>query len=183
LRLTRTVALVGLMGAGKTNVGRRLATRLDAPFHDSDNEVERAAGMSVSDIFSTHGEPAFRDVERKVIKRLVCESCCVLATGGGAYMNPETRQMLADCATVVWLKASLPVLLARTSRTRRRPLLANGDAEVILADLIEKRYPVYAEAHHVIDSDGQSVDSTTAALLSLLTEKGLVTTTGVTGND
>jgi shikimate kinase len=173
--LTHTVVLIGLMGAGKTHVGRRLGRLLDVPFFDSDNEIEQAAGMSVSDIFETLGETAFRDAERRVIRRLLEGPPSIIATGGGAYMNSDTRQAIASGARSVWLKASLPVLLARTSRTNRRPLLANGNAETILRDLMAKRYPIYELADMVIDSDGPGIDSTVAQVVQMLRQKNIVT--------
>ena len=174
-RLTRTVVLIGLMGAGKTNVGRRLAAWLKAPFFDSDTEIERAADMSVSDIFDRHGEAAFRDAERKVIQRLLDGPPGIIATGGGAFMNERTRAAIAQAGISLWLKASLPVLMARTSRTSRRPLLANGDAEAILAGLIEKRHGTYALADITVVSEGQTVDHTTGLVLEALRRHGIVT--------
>ena len=173
-RLSRTVVLVGLMGAGKTHVGRRLARRLDAPFFDSDSEIELAAGMSVSDIFGTLGETAFRDAERRVIQRLLDGPPAILATGGGSYMNAETRRAIAGSACSIWLKASLPVLLSRTSRSNRRPLLANGNAEAILGELMAKRYPIYAQADEVIDSDGTGIDMTVSTIVETLRLRAIV---------
>ena len=174
LRLRKTIVLVGLMGAGKTTVGRRIAHRLGAPFFDSDAEVEIAAGMSVSDIFSTHGEAAFRDAEGKIIKRLLQGPTCVVATGGGAFMAEKNRETIRDHATSVWLRAELPVLHARTSRSKHRPLLANGDAQAILADLIDKRYPVYAEAKVLIDTGSQALEATVTAAIEILLTHGLL---------
>ncbi len=174
LQLMRTLVFVGLMGAGKTTVGRRIASRLGVPFFDSDTEVEIAAGMSVSDIFFRHGEAAFRDAERKVIQRLLNGPRCIVATGGGAYMQPQTRQTIRNHAVSVWLRAELPVLHARTSRSRHRPLLANGNAEAVLTDLIDKRYPVYAEADLTIDTGAQSLESTVGTALAKLLENGIV---------
>jgi len=152
--LTRTIVLVGLMGAGKSSIGRRLAATLGAPFFDADEEIERAAGMTVAEIFEHHGEPHFRDGERKVIARLMSEGPCVLATGGGAFVNNETRALLNERAVTVWLRADLDVLVERTSRKKTRPLLLTGDPRKILADLIEKRTPYYSQAHFVVDSFG-----------------------------
>lgn len=166
--LERPVVLVGLMGAGKTTVGRRLATRFGAPFVDSDSEIEAAAGYSVQDIFDKYGEAAFREGERKVMLRLLKEPAQIIATGGGAFMDPSTRQMIADNGISVWLKAELPVLLERVSRRNHRPLLKTGDPEQILGRLIKERYPVYAEADIVVESahDPHSVvvDKIVAAL-------------------
>ena len=152
LAVPRTIALVGLMGAGKSCIGRLLATALDLPFMDADKEIEAAAGCSVEDIFAAHGEEAFRAGERRVIARLLNEPKMVLATGGGAFMDPETRQLIHERATSLWLRADVDLLLRRTSRRNNRPLLKRGDPRKILSDLIEKRYPVYAEADVVVDS-------------------------------
>src|SRR5579863_1922789 len=126
-QLRRTVALVGLMGAGKTSIGKRLAQELHLPFIDADSEIEQAAGESVEDIFERHGEAFFRDGERRVIARILDGPPHVLATGGGAFMDPSTRALLASRAIVVWLKADIEVLLARVARRNNRPLLKNGD--------------------------------------------------------
>ena len=153
LQLHRPLVLVGLMGAGKTTVGRRLAKRLGVPFMDADEEIEKAAGMSVSDYFAQYGEPAFREGERRVIARLLGEAQpCVLATGGGAFMDAETRAVIAQTATSVWLRAGLDLLVKRTSKRNTRPLLRNGNPREILQKLIDERYPVYGEANIVIDS-------------------------------
>ena len=152
-RLARPAVLVGLMGAGKTTVGRRLAAALAAPFVDSDEAVEAAARMSVAEIFETLGEPAFREGERRVIARLLDETPQVVATGGGAFMNAETRSLIRDRGAVtVWLRADLDTLHARVGRRGGRPLLASGDPREILARLIRERHPVYAEADIVVDS-------------------------------
>jgi shikimate kinase len=148
----RSVVLVGLMGCGKSAIGRRLASRLGLPFIDADEEIERAAGKSIEDIFSDHGEPYFRDGERKVLARLLRAGPQVLATGGGAFMNDETRTAIAESGVSVWLKADLPLLVRRVGRRGNRPLLKVGDPETVLRDLMEKRYPVYAEADVTIES-------------------------------
>ncbi|MEM7499481.1 MAG: shikimate kinase [Pseudomonadota bacterium] len=150
--LRRSVVLVGLMGAGKTSVGTRLATALGAPFSDSDAEVEAAAGMSVAEIFRLHGEPAFRDVERKVIARLLSGEPKVLATGGGAFMDDETRALIARGACSVWLRADLDTLVSRTAGRTHRPLLNQGEPRAVLARLIEARYPTYAAATITVES-------------------------------
>ncbi|WP_428031069.1 shikimate kinase [Ancylobacter sp.] len=142
----RSIVLVGMMGAGKSSVGKRLARRLALPFADADTEIEQAAGMTIPEIFALHGEPAFRDGEKKVIARLLEAGPMVLATGGGAYMNAETRAAIARHGICVWLKAELDVLLRRVRRRDDRPLLKNGDPESTLARLIDLRYPAYAEA-------------------------------------
>jgi shikimate kinase len=150
--MPRTIALVGLMGAGKSCIGRLLAATLGLRFVDADKEIEAAAGCSIEDIFAAHGEAAFRDGERRVIARLLDEPKMVLATGGGAFMDPETRELIRGRATSVWLRADLDLLLRRTSRRNNRPLLKRGDPRQILGKLIEQRYPVYAEADVVVDS-------------------------------
>jgi len=152
LTAPRTIALVGLMGAGKSCIGRLLSGALDLPFKDADKEIEAAAGCSVEDIFAAHGEAAFRDGERRVIARLLTEPTMVLATGGGAFMDPETRALIHEHATSVWLRADVDLLLRRTSRRNNRPLLKRGDPRDILKKLIDERYPVYAEADVVVDS-------------------------------
>lgn len=149
---TRSIVLVGLMGCGKSSVGRRLATRLELPFVDADEEIERAAGKSISDIFAEHGEAHFRDGERKVIQRLLADGPKVLATGGGAYMNEETRANIRRSAISIWLKAELAVLMRRVAKRNNRPLLKNEDPEAVMRRLIETRYPVYAEADITVDS-------------------------------
>ena len=134
----RSIVLIGLMGAGKTAVGRRLASRLGLPFLDADGEIEQAAGQSIKEIFAEHGEAYFREGERKVITRLLESGPQVLATGGGAYMNPETRDAIKALGLSIWLKASLRILLKRVQRRDHRPLLANADPETVM--------PVYAGA-------------------------------------
>lgn len=151
-RLRRPVVLIGLMGAGKTSVGGRLAEMLGAPFRDSDAEIERAANMSVPEIFARYGEQHFREGERRVIARLLGEGAQVLATGGGAFMDPETRALIAKTAVSVWLRADLELLLQRTTGRTHRPLLNRGDPRETLARLIEERYPIYALADVQVDS-------------------------------
>ncbi|MBW4023336.1 MAG: 3-dehydroquinate synthase [Proteobacteria bacterium] len=155
----RSVVLVGLMGAGKTAVGRRLAQALGLPFVDTDHEVEIAAGYSVSEIFERFGEPAFRDVERRVIRRLLDGSRIVLATGGGAFMDRDTRAVIRALGLSVWIRAPLPLLLKRVAGRTHRPLLMSGDPATILQGLMDLRHPFYAEAEIVIDSRDESVDS------------------------
>ena len=148
----RTVVLVGLMGAGKSNIGRRLAARLHLDFVDADAEIEAAAGESIEDIFRRHGEAAFRDGERRVIARLLDRPVQVLATGGGAFMDPQTRALIRQRGISIWLRAELDLLLARVGRRDDRPLLKTGDRRAILAALMEKRHPIYAEDDIVVDS-------------------------------
>jgi shikimate kinase len=140
------------MGAGKTTVGMRLARRLGIPFMDSDAEIEVAAGHTVSEIFEKYGEQDFRDGERKVINRLITGPHIVLGTGGGAFMDADTRRTLKDKSITVWLRADVELLVERTSRRNTRPLLKQGDPKQILRDLAAKRYPVYAEADITVES-------------------------------
>ncbi len=142
----KTIVLVGLMGVGKTTVGRRLAKRLGMGFVDSDHEIELAAGMSVGDIFDTYGEEDFRSGERRVIARLLDGKPQVVATGGGAFINAKTRAMIKSAGLSIWLDADIDVLVERTSRRDTRPLLKQGDPETILRKLAEERAPLYAEA-------------------------------------
>ncbi|PWE16813.1 shikimate kinase [Marinicauda salina] len=167
--LERTIVLVGLMGAGKTTVGRRLARRLGRPFKDADAEIERAAGRSVPDIFADFGESAFRDGERKVIARLLEEEPpMVLAVGGGAFVDPDTRRLVKDEAVSVWLRAELPVLMERVSRRDTRPLLHNEDPEAVMARLMEERAPAYGEADLAVDSASGSHEKTVEAIVAAL---------------
>ena len=152
----RSIVLVGLMGAGKTTIGRRLAHYLAIPFVDADAEIELAAGKSISEIFADHGENLFRDGERRVIARLLKSGSQVLATGGGAYMNEETRRNIRDNAIAVWLRADLPLLLERVRKRNDRPLLNTSDPETVMRRLMDSRYPVYAEADIVVDSRNAS---------------------------
>lgn len=152
LNLPRSVVLVGLMGAGKSCVGRRLATRLGLPFVDADNEIEAAAGCSISEIFAQYGEPAFRDGERRVVRRLLEGPLCILATGGGAFMDADTRRLIEERAISVWLRADLDLLTKRTAGRDHRPLLKAGNPRDILRGLIEKRYGTYALADVTVES-------------------------------
>jgi shikimate kinase len=165
---THPIVLVGLMGAGKTSVGRRLAEKLGIPFVDADHEIEAAAGKSIAEIFADHGEAYFREGERRVIQRLIGNGAQVLATGGGAYMNDETRARIEDHGISVWLKASLPLLMKRVLKRQDRPLLKTDDPESVMKALIEKRYPVYAHANITVESrdvqHGQMVNDVIRAL-------------------
>lgn len=134
------------MGAGKSSIGKRLATALDVPFTDADAEIEKAAGKTINDIFEEDGEDFFREGECRVISRLLRGGCQVLATGGGAFMRPETREQIAANGISVWLKADLDLLMSRVQRRDTRPLLRRDNPEKIMAKLIEERYPVYAMA-------------------------------------
>lgn len=166
----RTIALVGLMGAGKSTVGRRLATKLGRPFIDSDDEIEKAAGLSVADIFALHGEEEFRRVEHKVLERLLSEPPQVLATGGGAYLNPHTREMMRKNAVTVWLNADLETLWKRVSRRNHRPLLRRPDAKQVLASLFDERRPIYELADLTVHSvDGPHSKTVTSIIKALET--------------
>src|SRR5712671_7870995 len=140
---TRSIVLVGMMGSGKTTIGRRLSARLRLPFLDADVEIEAAAGMSIPDIFETHGEAHFRDGEARVIARLLDSGPAVIATGGGAFMREETRNRIRDKAVSVWLKADADTILKRVKRRADRPLLQTADPEATVGRLIEERHPVY----------------------------------------
>jgi shikimate kinase len=148
----RSVVLVGMMGAGKSSIGRRLAGRLGLSFVDADTEIEKAAGMSIAEIFEAHGEPYFRAGECRVIARLLESGPQVLATGGGAFMNPDTRAAIRAKGVSVWLRATLDVLNRRIKRRGDRPLLKGADPAETLRLLIEERYPVYAEADITVES-------------------------------
>jgi shikimate kinase len=148
----RTIALVGLMGVGKSSVGRRLANALELPFRDADAEVEQAAGRSISDIFAELGEAAFREGERRVIARLLDQPPHVLATGGGAFMNEQTRALIKSRAISVWLRADLDVLARRVARKDTRPLLAGKDPLAVLQAQAEARYPAYAQADVIVET-------------------------------
>ncbi|RME65441.1 MAG: shikimate kinase, partial [Alphaproteobacteria bacterium] len=148
----RSLVLVGLMGSGKSSIGRRLAERLGLPFVDSDGEIEQAAGCSISEIFERYGEAAFRDGERRVIERLLGDTPKVVATGGGAFMDPATRALIKARAVSIWLKADIDVLAERTSRRDHRPLLKGKDATAVLTELAAQRHPVYAQADITVAS-------------------------------
>ena len=165
---SRTIVVVGLMGAGKSKVGRRLALRLGLPFFDSDREIETAAGETIEEIFANRGERVFRAGERRVIARLLAQPVHVLATGGGAFMDPATRELVARRGVSLWLRADLDVLVSRVLRRSNRPLLKQGDPRVILAELIERRYPLYAEADVVVDSGEGSPEATVTRAIAAL---------------
>ena len=148
----RNIVLIGMMGAGKTSVGRRLATALDLPFVDADAEIEQAANLTVAEIFSAYGEDHFREGERKVIARLLAGGPKVIATGGGAFMNDETRAEIGRHAISIWLKATLPLLMERVQRKANRPLLSEADPEAVMKRLLAVREPVYATADIIVAS-------------------------------
>ena len=156
------------MGAGKSSIGRRLATRLGMGFTDADAEIEAAAGCSIADFFERHGESAFREGERRVIARLLDDGPRVLATGGGAFIDPDTRRLLAEKAVTVWLNAEIDLLVKRCARRDTRPLLRDGDPREILTRLMEERYPIYRQADITVKTDDgphvETVDKIIAAL-------------------
>ncbi len=168
--LPRSLVIVGLMGAGKSAVGRRLAVRLGLPFADVDLEIERAAGLTIEDIFDMYGEPAFRDVERRVVARLLGEAPHVISTGGGAFMDLDTRQIIAEQGISLWLRADLDLLVARTGRRNNRPLLKQGNRREILSKLMDERYPVYARTDITIDSRDGPLDDTVGVALAALAD-------------
>ncbi len=178
-RLVRPVVLIGLMGAGKSSVGAKLAEMLGVEFRDSDAEIEAAAAMTVPEIFERYGEPHFRDGERRVIARLLAGKPLVLATGGGAFMNAETRAVIKRVAVSVWLRASLDLLVTRTAGRTHRPLLNRGNPREILAGLIEQRYPVYAEASVTVEcQQGLSHEQMARRIVAALVEHGARTGEG-----
>lgn len=166
--LSNSVVLVGLMGAGKSTVGRRLAASLGVNFIDSDNEIVEAAGCSIADIFESYGESIFRDLEQRVILRLMTGEPCVVATGGGAFIQPNVREVIKEKSTSVWLRADLSVLLDRVSRRDNRPLLKTGDKSEILRKLMDERYPIYAEADITIDSNQGSHEAVVENIIAAL---------------
>ena len=175
---TPSIVLVGLMGAGKSCIGKRLAEAIGWHFIDADSEIEKAAGCSIADIFERHGEQAFRDGEKRVIERLLQDGPSVIATGGGAFMNAETRAAIRAKGISVWLRADLEVLLRRTGRRDHRPLLKKGDPKQILTRLMEERYPVYAEADVVVESVDRPAEETTRHVLDALRGHGVVLDAG-----
>ncbi len=160
--------MVGLMGAGKSSVGRRLAARLGLAFVDADSEIEAAAGETISEIFARRGEARFRDCERGVIGRILDRGGQVLATGGGAFMDPDTRALIAERAISIWLRAEIEILLKRVLRRNNRPLLKTGDPRQVLQRLIAERYPVYAQADITIDSHNSPHKQTVEAIIAAL---------------
>jgi shikimate kinase len=167
-KIGRSIVLVGLMGAGKTCIGSRLAARLGLPFVDADTAIEEAAGCSIADIFEIYGEAAFRDGERRVISRLLEGPVQVIATGGGAFMDSETRARVRERGISIWLRADLDLLLSRTARRNHRPLLNKGDRRTTLQRLMDERYPIYAEADITVDSGRESPDATVERTLESL---------------
>lgn len=172
--LKRTIALVGMMGAGKSSVGRRLAAKLGVPFRDADSEIEEAAGCTVSEIFARFGEAAFRDGERRVIARLLSEPPHVLATGGGAFIDAGTRQKIKAQAVSVYLRASIDLLLARVQRRDNRPLLKDGNPRDVLEKLMAVRGPIYAEADIQLESDDGPHSAVVDRIIAALEARGIV---------
>jgi len=166
----RSLVMVGLMGCGKSSVGKRLALKLGLPFVDADEEIEQVAQKTINEIFADHGEAFFRDREGKVIARLLASGPQVLATGGGAFINPETRAKIKESGITIWLKADLPVLLRRVGKRDTRPLLKNGDPEAVMRALMAARYPVYAEADLTIESRDVPHDSIVAEIIETLSK-------------
>lgn len=166
----RSIVLVGLMGAGKTSIGRRLAARLGLPFRDADQEIELAAGCTIPELFSRYGESAFRDGERRVIRRLLAGDPMVLAFGGGAFIDPRTREATRADAITVWLRCTLPTLLRRVATRDNRPLLSGVDREETLRRLMEIRHPIYAEADLIVDCGDEPPDFTTTNVIAALTD-------------
>ena len=168
LECARTVTLIGMMGAGKTTVGRRLAARLELPFFDADQEIEKAAGMSVADLFATHGEESFRDGEAKVIRRLLEGPVHVLATGGGAITNPETRALIRERSVSVWIKVDVETVLARAGRRSTRPLLQTDDPRETVKKLIEDRKAYYEAADIHVESQSGPHGQTAELIIQAL---------------
>lgn len=169
---TRPLVLIGLMGAGKSTIGRRLAKEIGWRFVDSDEEIETAAGCRITDIFSIHGEPIFRDLEKRVIARLLGEEPLVLATGGGAWMQAPVREIIKEKATSVWLRAELEILTERVSRRDHRPLLETGDKREILERLMRERYPIYEEADVIVDSSVGPHEQVVTRVIDALEARG-----------
>ncbi len=164
------IVLVGLMGAGKTKLGRLIASSFGLPFIDADSEIEKAAGCSVQEIFERFGEAYFRDGERRVIQRILSEKPAVLATGGGAYMDAKTRKEISKNGVAIWLRADLDLLVRRTERRSGRPLLNKGNGREIMAGLIDERYPVYARAEIVVDVSDEPAPETARKIITELIE-------------
>lgn len=170
----RSLVMVGLMGCGKSSVGRRLAARLDVPFVDADDEIELSAQKTIPEIFADHGETYFRDGERRVIRRLLDNGPQVLATGGGAYMNAETRATIRSKGIAIWLRAELGVLMRRVMKRDNRPLLKVDDPEATMRALMDQRYPVYAEAEIVIESRDVAHEMIVDEIIDVLTDHPLL---------
>ncbi len=170
LVLPKTLVLVGMMGAGKSSIGWRLARKLGVAFNDTDQEVERAAGCSVADIFETWGEKAFRDAERRVIKRLLSGPTQVISTGDGAFVDEESRKLIKENSISLWLRADPQILYERVIRRDTRPLLFDGDAKQILEEMIERRYPIYGNADLIVESNDDAHEATVERVIEALKE-------------
>lgn len=164
----RTIAMVGLMGAGKSVIGRKVAARLKLPFIDADNEIVEAAKMPITEIFETYGEPEFRRLEERVINRLLEDGPQILATGGGAFMNDTIRESIAEKGISLWLSADIDLLMERVSKRSSRPLLKNDNPRGVMMDLMEKRYPVYAQASIEVPSQDGTKDDMAAITIHAL---------------
>lgn len=169
-RLKKPVVMIGLMGAGKTRIGGLLAAALDVPFVDADQEIERAQGRSVGQIFAQDGEPAFREIERAMIAELLSDEIKVVAPGGGAMMNKSTNALVHDRAISIWLKADLDILVERTGRNSKRPLLQGGDPREILGRLMAARYPLYQQADIAVETDESSPEVMCGRVLKALAQ-------------
>ena len=172
--LKRTIVLIGMMGAGKSSVGRRLAAKLSVPFRDADAEIEAAAGCTITEIFDRLGEAEFRKGEQRVILRLLAEGPHVLAAGGGAFINETTRAAIQRDGVSVWLRAPLDVLVARLQRRETRPLLKNGDPRAILKELLAVREPIYGEADLVVDTEDGPHAAVVERITAALEARGLL---------
>lgn len=170
----KSLVMVGLMGCGKSSVGRRLAARLCLPFVDADEEIEKAANKSINEIFADHGEDHFRDGERRVIARLLSSGPQVLATGGGAFMSPETRASIRERGISIWLKADLSILMRRVAKRDSRPLLRTVDPESVMRNLMATRYPVYAEADITVETREVSHDVVVTEIIAALRQRLLL---------
>ena len=164
----KTIVLVGIMGAGKSTVGKILADRLGMRFFDADQEIERAAGCTITDFFEKYGEVEFRKGEERVISRILAGEPCVLATGGGAFMSEATRLLIKKMATSVWLRVSFEVLAKRLEKRSDRPLLQTTDPQQTLKALIKKRYPIYNDADFIVDAENDGVDITVSKVIECL---------------
>jgi shikimate kinase len=170
-QITKPLVLVGLMGAGKSTVGRRLAGELAVPFVDSDTEIVEAAECSISDIFAIYGEEIFRDLEKRVMLRLLTGGPMVIATGGGAFMTPDIRNAIKEQALSVWLRADIEVLLERVSRRNTRPLLEGGDKREILSKMLQDRSPIYGMADLIVDNNAGEHEKVVRSIITLLEQK------------
>ncbi len=164
----RSIVIIGLMGAGKSTIGKRVAQMLGLPFIDADAEIESVSRMTIPELFETYGEPEFRDLEHRVIKRILRTGPRVLATGGGAFMNEATRKVIAKAGIAVWLKADIDVLMERVSRKSNRPLLKTKDSRATMQQLVEQRYPVYGSADITVMSRDEKKDVMAAEVVEAL---------------